>query len=85
MNIVIAGGQTEADFLIGSFLEKKHNLIVINEDANYCEYLASTHNIPIVHGVPYKQDTFTILPFGLKNFDKFLINKKTLLRLIFIE
>ena len=40
---------------------------------------------PCIGLVPYKQDTFTILPFGLKNFDKFLINKKILLRLIFIE
>ncbi len=57
MNIVIASGQTETDFLIASFLEKKHNLVVINEDIKYCEYLASNHGIPVVHGVPYKKDT----------------------------
>lgn len=67
MNIVIAGGHTEADFLIGSFLEKKHNLTVINEDVNYCEYLASTHSIPVVHGVPYKQDTLS--GANIYNFD----------------
>ena len=57
MNIVITGGKTKADFLIASLLKKKHNLVVINEDIKYCEYLASNHGIPIVHGVPYKKDT----------------------------
>jgi len=35
--------------------------------------------------VPYKHDTFIIQSFELKNLDKFLINRKTLLKLIFIE
>lgn len=55
MNIVIAGGRAEADFLIGSLLRKKHRLIVINEDPDYSGYLAQTHGIPIVVGDPCKQ------------------------------
>ena len=57
MNIVIAGGKSKADFLIESFLKKKHHLTVINDDLKYCEYLASNHGISVVHGVPYKQET----------------------------
>lgn len=67
MNIVIASGKTKADFLIGSFLKKKHTLVVINEDIKYCEYLASNHGIPIVHGIPYKQDTLN--GANIQNFD----------------
>ncbi len=55
MKIVIAGGRDQADFLIGSLLDKKHKLIVVNDDSGYCEYLASTHQIPIVNGDPCKQ------------------------------
>ena len=31
MKIVVAGGRNKADFLIGSLLEKQHEVIVINE------------------------------------------------------
>lgn len=67
LNIVITGGKTKADFLIASFLKKKHNLVVINEDAKYCEYLASNHGIPIVHGIAYKRDTLN--GANIHNFD----------------
>ncbi len=50
MKIVIAGGRNKADFLIRSLLRKNHKLIVINDDDTYCEYLAQTHDIPIVYG-----------------------------------
>lgn len=54
MKIVIAGGKTKADFLIRSLLGKKHQLIVINDDADYCAYLARIHNIQVIHGDPCK-------------------------------
>lgn len=54
MKIVIAGGKTKADYLIRSLLGKKHQLVVINDDPEYCDYLARTHNIPIVSGDPCK-------------------------------
>lgn len=54
MKIVIVGGRDEADFLIGTFLAKKHKLIVINEDLEYCKYLSDTHNVPVYNGDPSK-------------------------------
>lgn len=40
MNIVIAGGQTKADFLISMFKKGKHNLVVINDDEDYADFLS---------------------------------------------
>ena len=54
MKIVVAGGQSKADFLIDSLLENNHNLIVINDDPDYSHYLAETHHIPIMNGDPCK-------------------------------
>lgn len=55
MNIIIAGGRNKADFLIGSLLEKKHEITVINDDHEYCQYLCEKYSIPIVIGNPCKQ------------------------------
>ena len=57
MRIVVAGGRTQADFLIGNLLKKKHKLIVINDDQQYCDYLSNTHKIPVFHGDPSKYNT----------------------------
>ncbi|MEM1485764.1 NAD-binding protein [Oscillospiraceae bacterium PP1C4] len=67
MKIVIAGGQNEVDFLIGSLLEKKHKLVVINQDKAYCEYLAETHQITIINGDPCKQ--YVLDDAGIKGSD----------------
>ena len=49
MNIVIAGGQTKADFLISMFKKGKHNLVVINDDEDYADFLSKKHqNKPIL-------------------------------------
>lgn len=55
MKIVVAGGRNKADFLIGSLLEKKHDVTVINDDEEYCKYLAEKYNLPVVTGNPCKQ------------------------------
>jgi len=67
MKIVIAGGRNKADFLIGMLLDKKHKLVVICDDEKYCEYLADTHDIPIVIGDPCKQ--YVLDEAHIKNFD----------------
>lgn len=67
MNIVIAGGRSKADFLIGSLLKKGHHLVVINEDEAYCSYLAKTHDIPIFHGDPSK--IYTLEDAGVTGYD----------------
>lgn len=58
MRIVIAGGRSKADFLIGSLLKKKHKIVVINSDINYCQYLAETHKATVYNGDPRKQYSF---------------------------
>lgn len=55
MKIVIVGGSSEVDYLIASFLNKNHHLVVINEDRKYCDYLSSEHNIPVTCGDPCRQ------------------------------
>ncbi|MBO7392894.1 MAG: TrkA family potassium uptake protein [Abditibacteriota bacterium] len=55
MKIVIAGGRDRADFLISFLMNKKHVLTVINDSPEYCKYLASTHEIPIIYGDPCKE------------------------------
>ncbi|MFA5658363.1 MAG: NAD-binding protein [Oscillospiraceae bacterium] len=67
MKIGIGGGRNKADFLIGMLLDKKHKLVVICDDEKYCEYLADTHDIPIVIGDPCKQ--YVLDEAHIKNFD----------------
>ncbi|MCQ2460884.1 MAG: TrkA family potassium uptake protein [Clostridia bacterium] len=67
MRIVVAGGRTQADFLIGDLVKKKHKIVVINDDAAYCDYLSSTHKIPVYHGDPSKY--FVLEEAGIKDFD----------------
>ena len=55
MKIVVAGGRSKADFLIGSLLEKKHEVTVINDEEAYCRYLSEKYNIPVVVGNPCKR------------------------------
>lgn len=58
MRIVIAGGRSKADFLIGSLLKKRHRVVVLNSDLNYCRYLAEKHKATVYNGDPKKQYTF---------------------------
>ncbi len=67
MRIVVAGGRTQADFLIGTLVKKKHKLIVINDDQQYCDYLATTHRIPVFSGDPSKY--FVLDEAGIQGFD----------------
>lgn len=67
MRIVVAGGRTQADFLIGNLIKKKHKLIVINDDPAYCDYLSSTHKIPVYQGDPSKY--FVLEDADVKDFD----------------
>lgn len=57
MKIVVVGGRNKADFLIDSLLCKHHELIVINDDEAYCEYLSNMHNIPVFYGNLCKEYT----------------------------
>ena len=45
MKIVIAGGQSKADFLIEMFKKEHHKLVVINDSLSYGTYLAKKHKV----------------------------------------
>ncbi len=55
MRILIAGGRSHADFLIGSLKRERHVVVAVNDDETYCEYLAACHDVAIVHGDPTKR------------------------------
>ena len=46
MKIVITGGKHEADFIIKMLKEEHHQLIVINQDIEFAEYI-STNKSPL--------------------------------------
>lgn len=76
MRICVAGGQSKADFLIDFFLRKGHQVVVINDDEAYSEYLAKRHDILVYVNDPTKKfvleeaeiDDFDIL-IGLRPVD----------------
>lgn len=48
MKIVVAGGRAKADFLIQSLVDKKNQVVAINDGEMYCKYLAGKYDIPVV-------------------------------------
>jgi len=58
VRIAIVGGRSKADFLIGSLLKKGHKIVVINNDAGYCKYLAGRHKALVYNADPRKQYSF---------------------------
>ena len=67
MNIVIAGGQTKADFLISMFKKEKHNIVVINDSYEYAEYLSKKHHIDVIVGDA--TSPFILNGASIENFD----------------
>lgn len=57
MFIAIAGGKEQSDFLISVLLAKKHKLVVINADFEYCEFLSKKYETTIIHGNPARMRT----------------------------
>jgi trk system potassium uptake protein TrkA len=54
MKIVIAGGSSEADYLVRMLQRKNHQLVIINNDRDYCEYLSNLTGIAVFYGDPSK-------------------------------
>ena len=75
MKIVIAGGDSKADFIIKMLRDDRHKVIVINEEKSYCEYLATVHNIPIIHGDPCKKHILDSA--NIKEFDVMIALKES--------
>lgn len=55
MKICVAGGQTKASFLIESFLQKGHHVVVINDEESYAENLTKRFDMPIYYNDPTKK------------------------------
>ncbi len=54
MKIVITGGKHEADFIVKMLKEEHHQLIVINQDREFAEYISTNNDIPVFPGDPTK-------------------------------
>lgn len=54
MKIVIANGTHEADFIIQKFKQERHELIVINSDPYFAEYISASNHISVFLGDPTK-------------------------------
>lgn len=50
MKIIVAGGKHEADYIVSKLKKERHNLIVINEDRNFAEYISANNEIPVFPG-----------------------------------
>lgn len=54
MKIVIAGGKHEADYIVSKLKKERHNLIIINEDRKFAEYISANNEIAVFPGDPSK-------------------------------
>ncbi|MFA6801609.1 MAG: NAD-binding protein [Acholeplasmataceae bacterium] len=54
MKIVITGGKHESDYIISMLKKEHHELIVINNDEGFAEYISSKNDIPVFPGDPTK-------------------------------
>ncbi len=54
MNIVIANGMHQADFIIQNLKKEKHQLTIINENEKYASYITNSNKIPVLVGDPTK-------------------------------
>ena len=75
MKIVIAGGDSKADFIIKMLRDDRHKVVAINEEKSYCEFLATNHNIPIIHGDPCKKHILDNA--DIKDFDVMIALKES--------
>ena len=50
MRVVIAGGRSRTDYLIDSLIEGGNEVVVVNADRAWCEYLAAHHDVPVICG-----------------------------------
>lgn len=54
MKIVITGGKHEADFIISMLKQEQHQLVVINQDHKFSEYISTNNDVPVYPGDPTK-------------------------------
>ena len=67
MRIAIVGGKNKADFIISSLIEKDNKIMVINDEEEFCHYLAKKHKIPVYHGDISR--SYTLEDAGIEGYD----------------
>lgn len=67
MKILIVGGWKKADFLTKSLLDKKHNIVIIHDDYNYCQTLARAYGVPVICGDG--SEPYILEEAGINEFD----------------
>ncbi len=70
MKVVIADGRHEADYLISVYKSRKNELIVINKDQSFCQYLSKKNRINIFRGNSTKE--FDLRMANIENCDLFI-------------
>ncbi|MDD4154501.1 MAG: TrkA family potassium uptake protein [Bacilli bacterium] len=70
MKIVIANGKHEADFIINMFKGQNKDLVVINSDKNFADYIVRSSKVPVFVGEPYKR--FVLEDSGTRDADIFI-------------
>jgi trk system potassium uptake protein len=82
MRIIIAGGRHEADFIVQMFKEEKHELVVINPDIDFANYISSNHDVAVYNGDPTKpyalsdaevEDADVLIALSEKDTDNYII------------
>jgi trk system potassium uptake protein TrkA len=54
MKIVITGGKHEADYIVSKLKKEHHQLIIINQDRDFAEYISANNDIGVFPGDPTK-------------------------------
>jgi len=54
MKIVITGGKHEADFIVKMLKQEHHQLIIINSDREFADYISGNNDIAVFPGDPTK-------------------------------
>lgn len=50
MKVVIVGGRSRADYLMGTLADVTDKIVAVNNDRAFCEYLSSRHDEDVVWG-----------------------------------
>ncbi len=50
MRVAVVGGRSRADYLVGVLAGEGHEVVAINSDRAYCEYLSNRHDVRIFCG-----------------------------------
>ncbi len=67
MRVAVVGGRSRVDYLIETLRRDGHEVVAINDDRAYCEYLSNRHDVPVTWGNGTKR--FVLEDAGIEGFD----------------